>query len=173
MIALCSVCGETKQRQTANVSKKTGLMGYRSYCIDCHKVKKKAMYENNKEYVLAKNKEWLIQNPDKRAQITRRYNERNKEKCAEWRKQWRLANPEKAKTQVNHRRRHLRNARPRCLTKQDLDIMRDLYFEAAKLKMHVDHIVPLQHEKVCGLHVPWNLQLLTPEENYAKSNKFY
>lgn len=36
----------------------------------------------------------------------------------------------------------------------------------------LDHIVPLNHPDVCGLHNTWNFQWLTKEENNRKSNKF-
>jgi hypothetical protein len=33
-----------------------------------------------------------------------------------------------------------------------------------------DHIVPITHPDVCGLNVPWNLQVITRAQNAAKSN---
>lgn len=43
---------------------------------------------------------------------------------------------------------------------------------AAKMGLKVDHIVPLTHPLVCGLHVLRNMQFLTALENTLKGNKF-
>lgn len=60
----------------------------------------------------------------------------------------------------------------------DMAPIKERYMEAAYLtaltgrRYVVDHIIPLQHERVCGLHVAWNMQVLTYAANSAKSNYF-
>lgn len=40
-------------------------------------------------------------------------------------------------------------------------------------KWHVDHIVPLKSEKVCGLHCEANLQVIPAQANHTKNNKYW
>lgn len=39
------------------------------------------------------------------------------------------------------------------------------------IKWHVDHIVPLLHEKACGLHTAANLQVVPASWNFKKGNR--
>jgi hypothetical protein len=41
------------------------------------------------------------------------------------------------------------------------------------VNVQVDHIIPLKAEGVCGLHVPWNLQLVTQSYNCSKRNRVH
>lgn len=52
--------------------------------------------------------------------------------------------------------------------KAEVDV---IYREAVKRGLTVDHIYPLRHKLVSGLHVPWNLRLVSFEENCRKNNK--
>jgi hypothetical protein len=75
------------------------------------------------------------------------------------------------------RRAALLKATPTWLTKEQRKEIRQIYKKAKELShvtgivYEIDHIIPLQGEEVCGLHVPWNLQIITFAENRSKSNK--
>ncbi len=69
------------------------------------------------------------------------------------------------------------SATPDWLTPEQRREMKAFYSEAAErtrktgVPHEVDHIVPLQGKGVRGLHVPWNLQVITAKDNLKKGNK--
>lgn len=65
------------------------------------------------------------------------------------------------------RKLHRRGRIPKWLQLEDVLAF---YEAASRFGMEVDHIVPLNGKGVCGLHVPWNLQLLTKSANASKRN---
>jgi 5-methylcytosine-specific restriction endonuclease McrA len=66
---------------------------------------------------------------------------------------------------------------PKWLSDEQLEDMRQIYLEARRItaetgvKHEVDHIHPIKGLGLCGLHVPWNLQIITLSENKRKSRK--
>lgn len=70
--------------------------------------------------------------------------------------------------------------KPRWLKDYHEDEIKEIYRYRSDLNklagftmFHVDHIIPLKGENVSGLHVPWNLQVITAKENLSKSNLLY
>jgi 5-methylcytosine-specific restriction endonuclease McrA len=93
-----------------------------------------------------------------------------------YRKRWKEENLLSIRADTKARRRKHRSATPPWLTRKEKSEIRAMY-QAAILSSKIsgeryviDHIYPLRSDVVCGLHVPWNLRIITQQENLEKSN---
>jgi 5-methylcytosine-specific restriction endonuclease McrA len=101
-------------------------------------------------------------------------------KVREWRRGWDKSPKVREYFREHQQRRQAakRSASPPWLAEHQVEAMRAIHKEAARLTEetgiphHVDHVVPLTHPDVQGLHVPWNLQVLRFDDNIRKSNAF-
>lgn len=86
---------------------------------------------------------------------------------------WAKANPEKRRQLTAQSRRHIKQATPRWLSIAQRAEITAIYADAARREgeWEVDHIVPLRGRHVRGLHVPWNLRVITGAENRKKGNR--
>jgi 5-methylcytosine-specific restriction endonuclease McrA len=126
---------------------------------DAAKAAGKRYYDRNKEAVKA------------------RANARAKAEVTQYKQTHKARNPDYYKALTSVRKRRHRNATPKWLNAEQKLAIRKLYLRAMELtrltgeRYVVDHIVPLISDEVCGLHAPWNLRVITQEENLKKSNK--
>lgn len=83
----------------------------------------------------------------------------------------------KNKEKCQGRRNAIAVATPVWITSEQSAQIKEMYSTCKELnklgkdKYHVDHIAPLSHPLSCGLHVPWNLQILNEKDNKEKGNK--
>lgn len=88
-----------------------------------------------------------------------------------------LSTEQQAARRIRVRTRHMRVRHVTPVWANQAKI-KEIYKKAVELTestgvMHeVDHIVPISHKLVCGLHNEFNLQVLTKTENREKRNKF-
>jgi hypothetical protein len=113
----------------------------------------------------------------KRKETGRQYFLKNKDVINKWRQEF-CKTPEGTRNFDKAKRKAQKlHATPKWLSKEHLKEIRNIYKEAKRLtnekniEHQVDHIIPLVNKNVCGLHVPWNLQILTRNENASKGNK--
>ncbi len=173
---ICKICKVEKDLSEYHKAQDLRF-GVSNTCKSCTKIKMQNYYEDNKDKILDKKKK-LYAKSDKLKLRNKSWSENNKDKVRKYRKDW-ISKNRDLKRETNARRRAARkSATPNWLTNQDIELLRLHYLLAQLLndctgeEYHVDHIVPLQHESVCGLHVPWNLQVITASENLSKYNYF-
>jgi hypothetical protein len=103
----------------------------------------------------------------------RRWRRDNPEHWKSYIKEWRQKYPERVLAWRNRRRALEAQAMPSWVKTADLWVFHKECKRLSKetgVVHHVDHIVPLRGENVCGLHVPWNLRIIPAAENNAKKN---
>lgn len=121
----------------------------------------RAHYQSNRQLYVDRAAGWASINIERRREVAREWARRNMPAV--------LAN-------VRNRQARKLNATPPWFGELDELVMSEAYDLAKRreavtgIKWEVDHIVPLQGKKVCGLHVAGNIQVIPMRENRKKSN---
>lgn len=130
----------------------------------------------NAETIRAKAAEYRAKFPEKVRASYRAYEKANLEKRKAKNVDYAKRNPDKISAKAARRRATKLQATPKWA---DDAILKAWYMYAESMsgatgvKYHVDHIVPLKSEIVCGLHCESNLQILPGVENVAKNNRYW
>jgi hypothetical protein len=181
MTQKCIKCGITKELTEFHVNRDATL-GVHSGCKTCKSVYRRNKYALNPEKELVKNREWVLNNPEKAKEFQRdhkrklRKNKNSNDKLKKINKKWRDSHTGEILARNAEYKAAKIKATPKWLTKEHRKEIIEYYNLAKDLAwlseepLHVDHIVPLRGENVCGLHVPWNLQILPESINCSKKN---
>ena len=124
-------------------------------------------YHANKETHNKNTREYYRKNRESMIAYQVEYREKNSDRLVEYRK--------KRFPQIRARQYAYNVVRDRKLAQRSFPHERDAVvavYRNCPEGHHVDHIVPISHPLVCGLHVVANLQYLPARENMKKSNHF-
>jgi hypothetical protein len=180
---VCVTCNYEKEETEFYLKdKKTGRLG--TSCKQCHSIKVAKWQNENRDkvrsYIRKSCKKAYDADPEKYKKKSREKRRKNPELARlivskSYKKIYQLR-PWQERARNNANVSYRRAATPKWLTPIQKAQIREFY-ELAKakemqtgIKYHVDHIMPINGLKSSGLHVPWNLQILSASENCAKKN---
>lgn len=194
-IKTCKVCCRRKERESYSINKGTRLARQKiSRELNKERIKENSArwYLRNREKVLKASKAYRSKPEVRERELARQkkyYADRKteiqakrRERLTEARKiglrqyshEHYLNNREYYYEKCSKRRAKSNKATPQWA---NLKAIKEIYKMARELtlktgiKHHVDHIIPLNGEIVSGLHVEYNLQVITMRENLSKANK--
>lgn len=156
----CRICNVMKPLKDF-YERATGRDGHRNDCKKCNNVRSLA---------------WGNSNIEKRRENRLNSYRRHKEKEIAANKLWSQRNGN-GSANCKKQRLKKKNAYPSWITKEQDKQIKEFYKKAALIseatgvQHHVDHIVPISGKTVSGLHVPWNLQVISAFENRTKTYK--
>lgn len=172
----CTKCGEVKPLTDFYVQKHN-TDGRTGTCKDCVKARASAWYYANSKYsrrrpwTKERAKEWYRARDKKRR-------ESPEFRAAEYKRSqaWFKRNKDFMRERSARRCRTVAAASPSWRNRffiaeaYRLAVLRE---KVVGGKWHVDHVVPLNHPLVCGLHVEFNLQVVPAKANIEKSNRHW
>jgi hypothetical protein len=182
----CAACKQERPRSMFAPCKKN-KGGLYSYCRDCVRLRNIAFYAKNRDRERQRVKDQKALDPELTRAALASWRARNSDHCraysarnadrinATWR-EWARNNPDLVRAHWRQRRAAMRQATPSWANRF---FMAEAY-RLAKLRSamlgqewHVDHIVPLQSDLVCGLHCEANLRVIPAPDNRAKFNTYW
>jgi 5-methylcytosine-specific restriction endonuclease McrA len=152
-------------------------------CTECERVDWRRQAETRAEYrkeynarleTKERQHNWYLRH---REEVAARAKTTPRERKREYQNRWKERNLDKVRADAKARRRKHRLATPPWLSSAQKKEIRELYRIAIHMtkitgeQYVVDHIFPLRSDTSCGLHVPWNLRVITQKENLEKGNR--
>lgn len=176
-VKFCNRCRTLKPTVEYSPDKRNrdGLQGR---CKTCIAIGVREVRRRNPTRTAAKKRAYLQRHPQRAAALAAAFRARpdQKAKTAERNRRWLEKNAPKNREKVRAYEARKLHATPGWANQEAID---EIYREADRLTREtgvphqVDHIVPLNHPLVCGLHVETNLRVIPAAENMAKRNRWW